>query len=160
MNTGFRVASLALAGALLGGCVGSPISGEGRTAPAAAISPRRMWKAYGTLSGAAKAIDGSPSTAAVAGVSQGNTDLTIDLGKACVFNLVRIDHGGDEFGFARRVELSTSLDGESFAKVHETPGTRRATYVCPITPILARYLRLKVLVPGVHPWSVAEVTLR
>ena len=148
---------LTLGGLLLGGCAST---WDHRRAPAAAISPRSAWKAQGSVSDVAEAIDGNPTTAAVTGTQYQQAYITIDLGKPCVFNMVAVQHGADQFGFARRLGLWTSLDGQTFTKVHEVPGTRRITYMLPIKPILARYVKLQVVVAGLRPWSVAEIHLQ
>lgn len=149
---------LTLGGLLLGGCAST--WDHARRAPAAAISPRSSWKARGSVSDAEGAIDGNPTTAAVTGRQYQQAYITIDLGKPCVFNMVAVQHGADQFGFARRLGLWTSLDGQTFTKIHEVPGTRRITYILPIKPILARYVKLQVVTAGVRPWSVAEIYLQ
>jgi hypothetical protein len=148
--------ALALAGWALGGC-GGELTG---TDPASSITPRSQWRAFGDLPAIRRIIDGSRATAAATGRHYDNASFTIDLGKPCLFNMVGIEHGPDEFGFCRRVALWTSLDGESYTKVHEAPGTRKVTFLVTVTPVLARYLRLQAAIPGERPWSVAEVLLR
>ena len=150
---------LTMGGLLLGACT-STWSPDGPRAPAAAVSPRSSWKARGNVAGAAEAIDGNPTTAAVTGRQSKQAYITIDLGKPCVFNMVAVQHGADQFGFARRLGLWTSLDGQNFTKHHEAPGTRRITYMLTVRPILARYVKLQVVTAGARPWSVAEIHLQ
>ena len=100
------------------------------------------------------------ATAAVSTQHYRGAELTIDLGAPCLFNMVIIRHGPDGEGHCARVELLTSLDGTRFISRHIAPGTRIRTNLCPIRPILARYVRLRAVVPGKHRWSVAEVYLQ
>lgn len=143
---------------LAGGC-GSSMYQEGRS-QASAISPRVFWQVSGDMRGLQAAIDGDVSTAAISALPDGGGAITIDLGKPCVFNMVVVEHGTNEFAFARRVVLLTSLDGISFTQRYSALGTRRVTILCPVSPILARYVRLQAAVPGDLPWSVAEVYLQ
>lgn len=160
MKRGFWLAQAGWMLLLWGGCAESSWRAGGSIAPAAAVPPHKLWRAYGNLKNPGQAIDGDRLTAAVAADRAPGASLTIDLGGAAAFNMVILDHGGDAFGSGRRVALHTSMDGKTFAKIHEAPGTRRITYLCPITPMLARYLRVSVTVPGGRPWSVAEVYVR
>ena len=152
------LASVCLCGACMlwaVGC-GEPLTGD---APGSSITPRSQWQASGNLSDAAAAVDGRLSTAAKDG--QGKpAHLLIDLRKPCVFNTVRIEHGEEPMGFPRRVALLTSLDGQTFSKVREVPGTRKVTNIVLVTPILARYVRLEVVEAGAQPWSVGEVIIK
>lgn len=140
------------------GC-GGPIYNNGRS-QSSVISSRAIWRASGDLRSPASAIDGDVNTVASSTAPDGRGTLTIDLGKPCVFNMVIIEHGPNEYGFARRVVLLTSTDGQSFTQRYAAAGTRRVTILCPSTPILARYVRLQAMVPGSQPWSVAEVYLQ
>lgn len=150
---------LAFCSACSAGCLG-PLYHEGPRAPAAAISARSTWVVFGDLMGPEKAIDGNFSTAAVSEVSGNNNTITIDLGKPCLFNMVVIEHGRNEFGFSRRVALLTSMDGQDFTHRHDAPGTRGVTILCVVRPILARYVRLQVIEPGRQQWTVAEIYLQ
>jgi hypothetical protein len=132
----------------------------GRQFAQRSLTPRSMWKAAGPLRDPAKAVDGDSATAAVTEGSYGGAALDIDLGEVCFFNMVAIAHGPDETGFCARVAVETSLDGKDFSRWAEVPGTRRVTFVNLITPVLARYVRLKVVAEGSRPWSVAEVHLQ
>ena len=87
-------------------------------------------------------------------------ELTIDLKEMVLFQMVVIDHGRDEHGYCRRVGVATSADGEAFADRHPAPGTRRLTILSLPEPVLARYVRLRVVRPGPRPWSIAEVFLQ
>ncbi|MFA6133107.1 MAG: discoidin domain-containing protein [Phycisphaerae bacterium] len=140
------------------GCTGQ-IYHDGR-GQASALSSRSTWRASGDLRSPALAIDGDTSTMALSPSTEGKGTLTIDLGKPCVFNTIIIEHGSNEFGFARRTAVSTSTDGVNFTQRYSAPGTRRVTILCPSTPMLARYVRIQAAVPGDQPWSVAEVFLQ
>jgi len=142
-----------LAGAALVGCDGP----WDRTALAARVSPRSMWKATGNLDDPPKAIDGKIGTVTVGGDSGRPAYLTIDLGKVCLFNMIAVDHGAEEMGFCRRLAVGSSLDGKTFTDHYIAVGTRRITTICLQSPVLARYIRLRVLASGGRPWAVAEV---
>jgi hypothetical protein len=71
--------------------------------------------------------------------------------------MVIVDHGREDMAFAQQVGMMTSLDGRTFVRRYTGVGTRRVTTFCLMTPVLARYVRLEVLVPGDKPWAVAEV---
>ena len=152
----FVFVALVAAGAV--GC-GSPYVVD-RQFAAGALTPRSRWKASGPLKDPAKALDGNDTTAAVSEPYYNDVALTIDLGEVCVLNMITIDHGPDEMGFCIRIAAETSLDGENFVRRAEAPGTRRATFISMVTPVLARYVRLKVVAQGEKPWSVAEVHLQ
>jgi len=145
--------------AVLTGCV-SPIYHDGSKPPAASVSHRSRWQASGSVSNPNNAIDGNIATAALSGNSYENATLTINLGKTCVFNLVVIDHGQRAMGFCRRLAVAMSMDGKTFKHVYAASGTKRITYLWLPSPVLARYVRLQVVVPGRKPWSVAEVHLQ
>lgn len=157
-STACRLALLVLAAAVLcAGCVG-PTYGEGAgKLPAAAITPRQAWTAYGVLEHPELAIDDKANTAAVSGDSYAQATLTIDLGKPCFFNMVVVDHGFRKDGFCRQMALLTSMDGRQFQRLQAVYGTRRLTIVALVTPRMARYIRLEALEPGTEPWAVAEV---
>ena len=63
-------------------------------------------------------------------------------------------------GFAQRVGVSTSLNGQSYTRRAIAPGNRRVTIVCIVTSVLARYVRIEAMQPGTRAWSVAEVQLK
>jgi len=136
------------------GCAGD--FEHGRFAPAAAVSPFQDWKVTGNLQEPQKAADGSAATAAVARRGH-NAQITIDLGTACLFNMIAVNHGPDQFGFCRRLAVLTSLDGKAFDRRTVLPGTRHITVLLLPRPTLARYIRLQVVLRGSRPWSVAEI---
>jgi hypothetical protein len=140
------------------GCDGPDPLGGG--SPGAPITPRKTWRASGDLREPGKALDGDLSTAAVSGNPYANAYIELDLGKACLFNRVVVEHGPDEHGFPARMAVYTSLDGNSFTLQGEVPGKRRVTNALLMTPLLARYIRLQAVSPGVRPWSVAEIYLQ
>jgi hypothetical protein len=139
------------------GCDGLGLGGG---SPGSSISPRRLWRAYGDLRDPGKAIDGDHSTAAVSGNPYPNAYIELDLGKACVFNRVVVEHGPDENGFPARMAVYTSLDGQAFILQGEVPGKRRVTNALLMAPVLARYVRLQAVSPGARSWSVAEIYLQ
>lgn len=145
-------------GILAPGCGLDEIVNRDPRAPANAVTPRATWKVSGSLAGAPKAVDDNLQSFASSGAA--GAQLTIDLGKWCLFNQVIVDHGPNEYGFPRRMAVLTSLDGSVFTQQHIVPGTRRITYATLPSPVLARYVRLQAVVQGDQPWSVAEVYLR
>jgi hypothetical protein len=147
-----------LAAVVGAGCSG-PIYQDGR-AEAAVITLRPTWQASGDLQSPGAAIDGNIATAAVSTDASGRGTLTLDLSKPCLFNTVIIEHGPDEMGFAPRVAVLTSMDGQTFTQRYVGIGTRRVTILYLGAPVLARYVRLRALTAGQRPWSVAEVYLQ
>jgi len=158
LTRGFGLSLLVV---FLGGgaaCTTAPIYTEDHTRLAiGAVPDRRGWKAGGTLTDAPNAIDGNLHTAAVANDGTEPASLVIDLGKAGFFNMIVVDHGREEFGFARRVVIQTSMDGKTFEQQYAAAGTRRVSNFLLVTSVLARFIRLEAVVPGTKPWSVAEV---
>jgi len=154
-----RVLATAAVFVALGACGCGVAYQDGRSA-AAAISLRSAWKVTGDMRSVGYAIDQDVTTAAISSSADNKGMLTIDLGKPCLFNMVVIDHGGREKGFARRVAVLTSIDGEIFTHHYAGPGTRKVTILWLGAPTLARYVRLQTLVGGDEPWSVAEVHLQ
>ncbi len=152
------IATAGLVSAVLGGGCGGPTYDTGR-AEAAAISPRSAWQATGDLRSVAAAIDQNVATAAVSIETTGRGTITIDLSKPCLFNMVIIEHGADEMGFAPRLAVLTSMDGQTYTQRYLGVGTRRVTILYLGGPVLARYVRLRALTAGQRPWSVAEVYL-
>ena len=151
---------LGLLAAIAVSCNG-PIYHHGRThSPAAAVPDRRQWRVTGDLRNSHKAADGNVSSAAVSLRNYDSAYITVDLGKVSLFNMVIVDHGAEEFGFCRRLAVETSLDGKTFTFQYAAPGTRRVTLLVLSRPVLARYVRLKTIVPGMRRFSVAEVYLR
>ena len=140
-------------------CPGCPPSSDFDNA-AADITPRKVWRASGSLRDPAKAIDGDLSTAAVSGNSGTNAYIEVDLGKACVFNRIIVEHGPDEQGFPARMAVYTSLDGQTFTLRGEFAGKRSVTNALLLSPALARYVRLQVVSAGARPLSVAEIHLQ
>ena len=124
------------------------------------ITPRSTWRASGDLREPAKAIDGYLSTAAVSGNNYTNAYIGLDLGKVCLFNRIIVDHGPDEHGYPARMAVYTSLDGQNFTLQGEFAGKRSVTNALLLTPVLARYIRLQAVAPGLKPWSVAEIAIQ
>ena len=124
-----------------------------------ALTPRNRWVATSDFRDAFRAIDDNINTAAVSDPAYQNAMLTIDLGKACLFNMVVVEHGPDEWGFCRKLAILISNDGRNFRQEAVVPGLRRVTTAVLVRRVLARYVRLQVVEPGQRPWSVAEVHL-
>ncbi len=158
MNVNRMTYAMLLALVLLAGCDNS-ITDETGQAPGSVITPRRTWRVMGDVQNPAQAIDGSISTAATASGNYDNASITIDLGKPCIFNLIQIEHGSDEQGYARRASVLVSIDGEKYERVAEAPGTRKVTNINLITPTLARYVRIQANISGPRPWSIAEIVI-
>jgi hypothetical protein len=157
---GIAAGTLLCGAAFLIGC--EPAGGIGASGGGAAgplLTPRTAWRAYGDLREPAKAIDGDISTAAVSGMPYANSYIEVDLGKACLFNRIIIDHGPDEQGVAARIAVFTSQTGQSYTSQGEFTGQRRVTNILLLTPVIARYVRLQAVVAGPRAWSVAEIGL-
>ena len=126
----------------------------------AKISPKTKWRASGSVTNAKAAIDGNLDTIARASYRRAGAELTIDLQETCVFQMIIIDHGNEQTGCARRIGVATSTNGRRFKDRHASPGARRVTHILLPKPVLARYLRLKVITPGRRPWAVGEVYIQ
>jgi hypothetical protein len=153
---------LCLLAVCAGGCDPSGLyTGDQRGFAPGTITAKSRWRVTGGLENVQAAADGDPSTAASGGGSAGNATLTIDLGEACLFNMVVIDHGSSGgLGYPRRLALLASTDGQNFRRLAVVPGTRRVTLVNIITPYLARYIRLQAVARGPDPLSIAEVHIQ
>lgn len=142
------------------GCDPGPIYGpDVPRVSVGTITDRQSWKATGNLEDGALAADGNINTIAIAQAGN-SSSLTIDLGQACTFNFVVVDHGRNELGYARQVEIATSIDGRTFTPQANCPGTRRVSNFLLKSAVLARYLRITAVQPGTNPWSVAEVYIQ
>jgi hypothetical protein len=143
------------------GCEPGPIYGpDAQRLSVGSITPRSTWTASGNLDMPDLATDGNLNTMAVGRTGNPPPSLRIDLGQACTFNFVVVDHGRDELAFARRVEIATSMDGRTFSPCMIGPGTRRVSnFMLPKTA-LARYIRITAIEPGAKPLAVAEVYLQ
>ena len=129
--------------------------------PASSISPRSSWSASGQgLSNDAASIDGDLATRATTASGYEEASLTIDLAKPCLFNLIAIDHGDHETGYAQRLAVLTSMDGREYTRQKVAPGQRGTTLIALVTPVMARYVRIEVVRPHWQPWSVAEVQFK
>ncbi len=145
--------------ALAAGC-DAPSYTDGAAFAPGAITSRSAWTASGPFDRPAAAIDGDRDTVAVADAGYGNSALTLDLGGVCMLNMLIMDHGRWEGGFPRRVALLTSMDGRTYTKQAEVPGTRRVTFICTVAPFLARYVRVQAVEAGEGPWTLAEVQVQ
>lgn len=161
--SGLSSAAMMLAAAILAtagaGCGSAALNQDGQKANSASITPIRQWRITGALAGMGKTIDGNTVTAAVSDKA-GDTYFTIDLGRACLFNMIIIRHGADRDAFPKQVAMLSSLDGAQFTLQHVALGTRSRTTLCAIKPILARYVRLRVTGDGERPWSIAEMYIQ
>jgi len=143
------------------GCDPGPIyTDRDRRVDIGCVPDRGMWDAYGSVENPARAIDGNINTAATGVNRDRAASLVVDLGKPGTFNMVVIDHGRNAFGFAREVEVWTSLDGKSFKPRYRAMGTRRVSTFWLRRPVLARYVRLDAVLAGNEPWSLAEIHLQ
>ncbi len=162
-STSFKVllvAWLTGAGALVAGCEpAEPETEAVHKYPAARISPKNTWTIKGDLGDISAAIDGNPSTAAISTEVYANSTLILDLGKTCMFNTILIEHG-DEMGFCRRMSVSTSIDGKTYTMRTIGPGNRKTSIIALVTPVLARYVQIKALIPGNNAWSISEIDLQ
>ncbi len=157
-----RIVAVMLLGliAMGGGCDPGPIYGpDAPRVSVGTISDRQSWTAKGNLEDGDLAADGNINTIAIGQVGN-SASLTIDLGQACMFNFVVVDHGRNELGFARQVEIATSIDGRTFTPQANCPGTRRVSNFLLNLTVLARYVRITAVQPGANPWSVAEVYIQ
>jgi len=141
--------------ACVAGCAGS--YEHGAAGPASAVTPRSDWRISGDLREIVRAVDGQRDTAARADNGRSNSQITIDLGQTCLFNMVVVDHGPNEHGFCGRVALLTSLDGRNFTRRTVMQGTRRVTVFSLVTPTLGRHIRLQAIEAGPEAWSVGEI---
>jgi len=143
------------------GCDPGPVyTGGNHKVASGSVPDRGLWEAYGTVANPGHAIDGNIYTVATGAGRDRTASLVVDLGKPGLFNMVAIDHGRNVFGFARQVEVHTSLDGKRFTRRYVALGTRRVSTFCLIRPVLARYVRLDAVVAGDEPWSLAEIHLQ
>jgi hypothetical protein len=83
--------------------------------------------------------------------------FVIDLGRPCIFNTVVLQHGSDEMGFAREVNIATSTDGKNYTDRYTAPGTRKVTFFNLLTPVSARYVRITATRAGKKPWTISQV---
>jgi hypothetical protein len=144
----------------LGGCVQQIVPDTPTRNGLNAVSDRRTWRATGVgIAHPERAIDGDLTTYAVTGPAYQDAYLTIDLGKPCLFNLVRIDHGADQTGCCRRVAVLTSMNGRDFTYRYAVDDIERIATLFLPSPMLARYVRLQVVIQGDKPWAIAEVYL-
>ena len=88
--------------------------------------------------------------------------LIIDLKRICVFNEIVIRHGAGKFahGHAGIVGVYASMDGKKYKFVKAFPGTRSYTYFTLLTPVTARYIKLKVSKPGKYPWTISNILIQ
>ena len=144
------------------GCGGSDGTFKRKvTPPAADVSDKETWSIEGRgVQDPGWAIDGDIGTRARSTEGYRTASLTIDLGKACLFNMVAIEHGDDPIGYADMLTISTSLDGRAYTRRTVAPGNRKRSIVALVTPTLAQYVRIEVERPSYRPWSVAEIQLK
>jgi hypothetical protein len=144
-----------------GGCIDQVWNDTPQKNGLNAVSDWRVWRATGVgIAHPERAIDRDLTSYAVTGPSYQDAQLTIDLGKPCLFNLVTIDHGTEQTGCCRRVAVLTSMNGRDFVYRYAVDDTRRIAELFLPAPVLARYVRLQVILQGDKPWSIAEVYLQ
>ena len=146
--------------AMASGCGVGSIYSDPQGSMVGYVSSRGTWKISGDLPNAKNAIDDDVSTFARTGQSYANSQLTIDLGQPCLFNMVVVDHGPNRDGYPARLAVLTSGDGKEFILRHAVGGSRRVTTALLLTPVLARYVRIQAVEEGRQPWSVAEIYLQ
>ncbi len=159
-NETYQLMGLAvLAAGLLGGC--GPKFVHNKTVFPKQISPYYVWAISdhprGTFSNLRSAIDNNNLTMATSKKDYKGASVTIDFGRSCLFNSISILHGENEFGFAGRVAVTTSLDGRKFIHRRTFPGNRKITYLLLMTPVRARFVRLTAVSRGSKPWAIAEI---
>lgn len=142
------------------GCDPAPLYVDPRNQVIQRVTPRSEWRAGGSLRDSAYAIDGDIGSMAVSQQGAASGELTIDLGRSCLFNMIVIDHGRNEHGYSQRITVLTSLDGRTYTQRYQAVGTRRVSIFSLMTPTLARFVRLRADGIGQSPWSVAEVHLQ
>jgi len=133
---------------------------DGPRAQPGAMASQTEWKVTGTpgqFSFLSFAHDGNAMTVCQSkGYSRG-TAITIDFSRPCMFNMIAIQHGPFEFGYAKEVAVEISNDGKNFTRIFNGEGTRKITYLCILSPVKARYVRLVAIRPGIDKWSIAEI---
>ena len=157
-----RAFVVALALGLLGGCDDvRPVYGPNTGGYLGAyISPKSAWLVTGELLDVTSAADGDFSTSARSDYEYSGATLTVDLRRACLFQTIILEHGASEHGHPRKLAVATSIDGKTYTLRHLAPGKRRVTILSLPEPVLARYVRLRVVQPGPRPWNVAEIYLQ
>ncbi len=152
---------LILLAILASGCDSGPIYQQNTSHNSKGnISRKAIWTAAGAMLSPANAIDDNIATASLSSASVSRPALMVDLGKACLFNMVVIDHGSNQAQFPNRIALHTSMDGDKFIYQSSTYGTRRVSIVSLYSPVLARYIRLEGIGSGSRAWAIAEVYLQ
>jgi hypothetical protein len=124
-----------------------------------AMAPRGQWRvaASSGMQNAAAALDGNMMTFATTAERYRTASITVDFGRPCFFNMIVLRHGAKEFGFARKVSLSVSMDGKTFTPVQTVLGTRKITYMLMFSSTTARYIRLTAEQPGSSAWAIGEL---
>lgn len=133
---------------------------SGDRAQPEAIAAQTEWKVTGTpgeFSFLTFAYDGNPMTVCQSKSYNRGQAITIDFSRPCIFNMIAIQHGPFEYGFAKEVAVEISNDGKTFTRIFNGEGTRKITYLCILSPVKARYVRLVALRPGAEKWSIAEI---
>jgi hypothetical protein len=146
--------------ATLCGCVDTATQETSQPAPAAKVSPLAEWTVSGSMPDPGRAADDNLRSYVQVPAGSDQGQLTIDLGKACLFNVVVLEHGPTQQGHARRVMVLTSLDGREYTSRAQVPGTPRRTFIAILTPTLARYVQIRAVPAENRPWIVAEVYLQ
>ena len=146
-------ALVVITAAVVAGCDESDGLGE--------LTPKSAWTVQARgVQNPDYATDGDPNTYATTPEGYRDAALTVDLGEPSLFNMLVIDHGDYEDGYAQRLVVSTSMDGQTYKRRAIAPGNRVVSNVCIVTPVLARYVRIEVVESWWHPWSIAEIQLK
>jgi len=133
---------------------------NGQRAQPGAMAVQSEWNVTGTpgqFSFLSFAHDGNAMTVCQAKTYNRGQYITIDFTRPCIFNMIAIQHGPFEYGYAREIAVEISNDGKNFTRIFTGEGTRKITYLCILSPVKARYVRLVALRPGIEKWSIAEV---
>ncbi len=124
------------------------------------ITPKKTWTCWGNLDNPSAAVDEDLSTIAKSRHSPAGAEITIDLKRLCLFQSIIIEHGQAQMGYCQSLAVLTSVDGKRFTKQYVAPGARRVTIILLPAPTVARYVRLRLLKPGLERWAIAEVFLQ
>lgn len=134
---------------------------DGDRAQPGAMAPQTEWKVTGSPAGEFSfltfAYDGNAMTTCQAKNYTRGQAITIDFTRPCIFNMIAIQHGPYEFGFPKEIAVDISNDGKNYTRIFTGEGTRKITYLCILSPVKARYVRLVALRPGSDKWSIAEI---
>lgn len=133
---------------------------NGDRAQPGAMASQTEWKVTGTpgqFGFLSFAHDGNAMTVCQAKSFSRGQAITVDFTRPCIFNMIAIQHGAYELGFPKEIAVDISNDGRNFTRIFTGEGTKKITYLCILSPVKARYVRLVALRPGIDKWSIAEI---